>query len=692
MADSTKSGKSFRQSTAWKLTAVITLLLSMLLGLASFFASDVLYEDDYYSSSLEQLERNSLNDLCVLDINRTADAYFSLTKNGYFDEDISDTLKEALLTEFMVGRSGKDSDFLFTITNEQNEVILSSATDNLNDYQIILSSSFYDESCREWVQRMTQEEWDQYIAPSNVDVTYVEEIYSTDSPESILQYYDVHLMETDDTLSHRITGYVRNNLNEDSYYGFAYKKTALMYQFRYLPFVLLPICVILFFASLIFLISSAGCRKGQDTVTGSSFEKIPFDVFTAGLIVLCAGVVFLFSESDMVDTAIYLSAAAVCLCTLALLILWWLTSLSIRFRTGTLLSNNLIVLCARSAIYGIKRIGSMVGHTLIIWQALLIGIAFFVLQVFATLMLISGNTFGLILIILCYAAVVILLCIVFYNMLQLKVGAAKIAEGNLEHKIPEKALFGAFRQHAQHLNSISDGMNRAVTDRIRSEMFKTELIANVSHDIRTPLTSIINYTNLLSELELSDPQAQEYLEVLSRQSAKLRKLTEDVIEASKATTGNIKVQKERMDFQVLLEQIIGEYSEKFEARQLDLIVSLSQNPLFIMADGRLLWRVMDNLFANICKYAMNGTRVYLQAYSEERQVTLILRNISAVQLNMSADTLMERFVQGDHSRNTDGSGLGLSIAQSLTSLNGGSMDLQIDGDLFKVILQFPETE
>ncbi|MDE5564804.1 MAG: HAMP domain-containing histidine kinase, partial [Oscillospiraceae bacterium] len=291
--------------------------------------------------------------------------------------------------------------------------------------------------------------------------------------------------------------------------------------------------------------------------------------------------------------------------------------------------------------------------------------------------------------ILIWTAFVLLFCLIAYNLYILEKGGRQMANVNLEDKIPEEKLFWRFQKHAEALNSMSTGMNKAVNDRLKSEMFRTELIANVSHDIRTPLTSIINYTDLLSKLDLDNAQAQEYIATLGRQSARLRKLTEDVLEASKATTGNIKVEKQTMDLRVLLEQTEGEFIERLEEKHLTLVKDMIDTPQYISVDGRLLWRVLDNLFGNICKYAMEGTRVYMNVLKMNNEVICMLRNISATQLNVSADTLMERFVQGDRSRNAEGSGLGLSIAQSLTTLQGGQLDLQIDGDLFKVILRFP---
>jgi len=223
---------------------------------------------------------------------------------------------------------------------------------------------------------------------------------------------------------------------------------------------------------------------------------------------------------------------------------------------------------------------------------------------------------------------------------------------------------------------------------VKSERFRTELITNVSHDIKTPLTSIVNYVDLLAKEEPESETQREYLEVLQRQSGKLKKLIEDLIEASKASTGSLPVSLERVDLGVLLDQTAGEYSERLENAQLELVAQKPEQPVNVMADGRHLWRVFDNLMNNVVKYAQPGTRVYLNLSSENGKATVIFRNISREALNLNAKELSERFVRGDSSRSTEGSGLGLSIAMSLMKLQKGSMDITVDGDLFKVTLGF----
>ena len=231
-------------------------------------------------------------------------------------------------------------------------------------------------------------------------------------------------------------------------------------------------------------------------------------------------------------------------------------------------------------------------------------------------------------------------------------------------------------------------MSRAVDERMKSERLKTELITNVSHDIKTPLTSIINYVDLLSKEELYNDKAAEYLEVLNRQSSKLKKLIEDLVEASKASSGNMSVDSQQLEAGVFVTQTVGEFEEKLKAAGLELIVSKPEETVYIMADGRHVWRVIDNLMNNICKYAQPGSRVYVNLDATNIHVSITFRNISKFPLNINGEELMERFVRGDKSRNTEGHGLGLSIAQSLMKLNSGDMKIIVDGDLFKVILAF----
>ncbi|MFG6328531.1 MAG: HAMP domain-containing histidine kinase [Lachnospiraceae bacterium] len=275
------------------------------------------------------------------------------------------------------------------------------------------------------------------------------------------------------------------------------------------------------------------------------------------------------------------------------------------------------------------------------------------------------------------------------QMEALQLHARRMAEGKFESKADTSKMTWEFKRHGDYLNRIGEGIASAVEEKIKSERFKTELITNVSHDIKTPLTSIINYTGLLKKEDIKQPEAKEYIEVLERQSARLKKLIEDLMEVSKTSTGNVTLEMELCDVNILLTQTLGEFEEKLDSRELMLIINKSPENIFIMADSRHIWRIFDNLMNNICKYGQPGTRVYINIEAADEKAVIIFRNTSNYQLNISSNELMERFVRGDASRHTEGSGLGLSIAKNLTGLMGGSMELCVDGDLFKVILEFP---
>lgn len=268
-------------------------------------------------------------------------------------------------------------------------------------------------------------------------------------------------------------------------------------------------------------------------------------------------------------------------------------------------------------------------------------------------------------------------------------GLKRITDGELQYQIPLERLTGEQRTIAEYINRIGKGLDAAVDNSLKNERMKTELITNVSHDIKTPLTSIINYIDLLKRENPTDPKICGYLDILEAKAQRLKVLTEDVVEASKASTGNITLEMTDLNLIEMVHQVIGEFEEKFREKQLTMMVRFKEEPVVIHADGQRLWRVLENVFNNVVKYAMEGTRVYADVNLVQKKAVFSLKNISAQPLNISADELTERFIRGDVSRNTEGSGLGLSIAKSLTELQGGEFSLYLDGDLFKVTILFP---
>lgn len=267
-------------------------------------------------------------------------------------------------------------------------------------------------------------------------------------------------------------------------------------------------------------------------------------------------------------------------------------------------------------------------------------------------------------------------------------GAKRMRSGDLESKVDDKYLVGCFREFAGELNGLADVAMVAAQNQLKSERMKTELITNVSHDIKTPLTSIINYVDLLEKPHTEEEQ-KAYVEVLSRQSQRLKKLIDDLMEMSKASTGNIQVDIGEIDAVEAVTQALGEFSDKLTAAGLTPVFHQSEENIMLLADGRLLWRAMSNVLSNAVKYALPGTRLYVDVSATQDKAIISVKNISGAQLNISAEELMERFVRGDSSRNTEGSGLGLNIAKSLMELQKGQLQLLVDGDLFKVTLVFP---
>lgn len=268
-------------------------------------------------------------------------------------------------------------------------------------------------------------------------------------------------------------------------------------------------------------------------------------------------------------------------------------------------------------------------------------------------------------------------------------GSRRIGEGDLEYKIPTDQLQGEQRSIAEYINRMGEGLDAAVENSLKNEKMKTELITNVSHDIKTPLTSIINYVDLLKRENFTDPKILGYLDVLENKAQRLKVLTEDVVEASKVSTGNITLNMTTLNFTEMINQVTGEFAERFEKNNLSVVANSPEESIVIKADGRRMYRVLENIFNNAAKYAMGGTRIYVDLVANKGRAVFNMKNISAQPLNISADELTERFIRGDISRSTEGSGLGLSIAKSLTELQGGTFNLYLDGDLFKVMIEFP---
>ncbi len=509
---------------------------------------------------------------------------------------------------------------------------------------------------------------------------------------------------------------------------------------------ILVISLLLFAALAVFLCSCAGCKKGSTEIKAGGFNALPLDLYGGGVAALCIGLAYLAfimfqnaidqtSSQGITSTVLTVAVMGYCGCVLfvcfcfafaaqvkmghghwfwntvagrCLKLAGWLLHRLFLFlpelwrfvlrivRDVFKVAGALVTLLwswAKTALRFLgrllRRVGKLCERTLsllpLTWQWIVTG---GVLAVWLLLACLGRNEGAAVL--WCVAALVAVMygsnC--FGTLLD---AAKRMRGGDLESKVEEKYLVGCFREFADELNGLADVAMVAAQNQLKSERMKTELITNVSHDIKTPLTSIINYVDLLGKPHTAE-EGKTYVEVLSRQSQRLKKLIDDLMEMSKASTGNVQVEIARIDAVEAVTQALGEFSDKLTAAGLTPVFHQSEEAIFLLADGRLLWRAMSNVLSNAVKYALPGTRLYVDVSAAGDKAIISFKNISGAQLNISAEELMERFVRGDSSRNTEGSGLGLNIAKSLMELQKGQLQLLVDGDLFKVTLVFPRAD
>lgn len=456
---------------------------------------------------------------------------------------------------------------------------------------------------------------------------------------------------------------------------------------------------VLWLIGMVWLTVTAGRKPKDEEIHLNGFDRWYTEIAAGTVIgIWLAGTIIsgtLIANSSLGYSHAVVTVIVTCLICGTYTMAWFLLgylSLIRRIKAGTLWKNSLI----RKVL---KWIGKCSGKLVDFARAfsrntaekikvLLVGGAFLFLQFLIIGCGFTGAGVFLIILLIVDAAAVIFIIRKADGLDLIMDGLKKISDGELQYKIKTDTLTGKQKVMAEYINNIGSGLDAAVENSLKKERMQTELITNVSHDLKTPLTSIINYVDLMKRENPTDPKIQEYLRILDEKSQRLKVLTEDVVEASKASTGNIKLEMNDIDFVEMVQQVIGEFEEKFQEKNLTMMVHFTDEPSIIYADGQRMWRVLENVFGNVVKYAMEGTRVYAEISNRNKKVTFSLKNISAQPLNISADELTERFIRGDVARNTEGSGLGLSIAKSLTELQGGEFKLYLDGDLFKVMITF----
>lgn len=456
---------------------------------------------------------------------------------------------------------------------------------------------------------------------------------------------------------------------------------------------------VLWLIGMVWLTVTAGRRPEDEEIHLNGFDRWYTEIAAGTVIgIWLAGTIIsgtLIANSSLGYSHVVVTVIVICLICGTYTMAWFLIgylSLVRRIKAGTLWKNSLI----RKVLKWIGKCSGKLAdfarafsrNTAEKIKVLLVGGAFLFLQFLIIGCGFTGAGVFLIILLIVDAAAVIFIIRKADGLDLIMDGLKKISDGELQYKIKTDTLTGKQKVMAEYINNIGSGLDAAVENSLKKERMQTELITNVSHDLKTPLTSIINYVDLMKRENPTDPKIQEYLRILDEKSQRLKVLTEDVVEASKASTGNIKLEMNDIDFVEMVQQVIGEFEEKFQEKNLTMMVHFTDEPSIIYADGQRMWRVLENVFGNVVKYAMEGTRVYAEISNRNKKVTFSLKNISAQPLNISADELTERFIRGDVARNTEGSGLGLSIAKSLTELQGGEFKLYLDGDLFKVMITF----
>ncbi|NLD87621.1 MAG: sensor histidine kinase [Clostridiales bacterium] len=462
-----------------------------------------------------------------------------------------------------------------------------------------------------------------------------------------------------------------------------------MFKLRYIVYFIAPGALIAGIVSFVALMCAVARRPGSEEIYPGPLCRLPADVLLAGVMILLFSTFLVCYNVRIIDDFVQLILIFVFIILTSIILLGACVSFAGMAKSGVLIKNTITWRCLRLLWRLIKWIFYVLASIPLVWRTALI---VFIVS-FAELIALSGTHYrniGLV-ISLWFIEKLILVPVILYISIalrKLQKGGEALASGDLNAAVDTKFLLWDFKRHGNNLNSIGVGMTKAIEQRMKSERMKTELITNVSHDIKTPLTSIINYSDLIMKEECDNPKIIEYSEVLHRQSQRLRRLTDDLVEASKASSGAMDVTLTPCEVGTILLQAAAEYEERLAMNDLSLVTTLPEETVTILADGAKLWRVLDNIMSNACKYSLPGTRIYLTLEKTDKTAVITLKNISSKPLNITAEELIERFVRGDASRNTEGNGLGLSIAKSLTELQKGYLGVTIDGDLFKVTIKF----
>ena len=614
-----------------------------------------------YSASIINNFSINANSLLVKD--EDGDSYYSSNRYGIYDD---------YQENVQIGNKKGRVNYLTTYEYKNFKYLI---IDNKNSvaYTNVEHTMFTD----------SIEEIKERLAKNSIYWNYEKGNVNT-SIEKLIRYKSIY-KSIDDAKNFSVYTSLENDL---TYYDqYRTNKTVFdMAQILYKPALyLLPLSIIAVLVLLIMNCFFIGLRNENGEVILNAFDKTPLLVALIILFILfmigCGFLIALTSE----NLTLILSGIAIGAVIVYISFVFFLETIIKRIKSKTLFRNTItyrILRWIKSLITSMTRNANMTVKLILIF------IAFGILNIIGFGLSINNEPIGFFILIAIWVYAFAKMHQWLVRYIEIKNAINEIYIGNTEVHLDEKRYKGSLNSMAIQVNDIAGGLSNAIQEKLKSERLKTELITNVSHDIKTPLTSIINYVDLLKKEKMPNEQAEEYLNILDNKSQRLKRLTEDLVEASKASSGNIKLNIEKLNVNELLKQVSGEFEDKFKLRNLEEVMSLPEKNVYINADSRYMYRILENMYSNISKYAMDNTRVYIDVIPNNNRITIQMKNISKEKLNISTEELMQRFVRGDSARNTEGSGLGLSIATSLTTLQGGTFNIYLDGDLYKVIIEF----
>lgn len=623
--------------------------------------------------------------------NKKEETKYSQTENFadnylyFFIDKIQDCMKEEKEYNFIPFENEKGETYYYS--NNKNNYNYTNGIGAYINYIIVdkkdgtIYTNVKSSNYKNYMENMKHQEiyWNIVDGEVETNLTYID--------KENIKYNHMYNYNENMKLYDIYSSYDEEKTSQNTNFSINRKIYDFMLQHKKLPEYAYIISLILLIVISGYLLWSIGHKKGKKEINLNSIDKIPYEIITiVSLILIYIFIYILANIFNTINYIVLIGGTMTYFICYILCAIWGTTTIK-RIKAKKFFESFLIYKIARWCCQKVKKYSNEIKKDMfvsknIFWYYL----NFIAISVILSMFFFTGVT--LIILIIFWIWVYYMIMKYMKKQEEIKETLKKIYEGNKNVYIDEKEFSGTLKEMVTYINDIAGGFSNAIEESLKSERLKTELITNVSHDIKTPLTSIINYVDLLKKENIVDEKIKEYIQILDSKSQRLKKLTEDLVEASKVSSGNIKLNIEEINIKELINQSIGEFKDRFENKQLKIETTMPNEEVKIKADSRYMYRIIENLFSNITKYAQENSRVYIDIMNKNNEIEIDIKNISKERLNISSDELMQRFVRGDKSRYTEGSGLGLSIAKSLAELQKGKFDIVIDGDLFKVIMKW----